>query len=728
MIISKLFIENFQCHEKSYIDFSRFSSAIIIAKMDNNENFSNGAGKTSIFKAIEFCLFNQSDSGLEKIIRDDTNSCAVTLDFFIGNKEYRISRKRTKKGTSDLSLFQRTENIGTDNEIYLSDTNNDKFWKDISGRRTGDTEKELEKLIKINFKSFRNFVHFVQNDFSGLTTSTPEKRKALFKEALDLVVYSKLEKIAKDKSSIILKDIDKNKILIESFGDLENDLNLLNEQLSSLSDNLSKKEIELKELSLSLAASNDKLNNYLSFNKDLEIKHFSLLEKEKNLLDDKSKIESSVEEYSNKMSYAKNNTEILFKEFYDLKNKSDKLSEIDFSKEELLNDKIDNNKQKLIQFNNIMQDNIIKYEDLKIPFPDENACKHCRQQMTDEHKKICKASIIDDMDKCQKNISSAKKEINTLNVNLKKDQQELNNLINSKKQLEKINNEIYLKNKELESKKNIENEYYLLFDNFSLNLENKEKEYSILKEYLNISFTGKISQNVINEQKKNISEINFKLLPINKELSHLNGLKAVLTHDIEQKNKNQVKLIDLKNKLDQLNKKYIMYPKVIQAFSSSGIPNLIIQNVLEELQQKANELLTQLKPGLQLSFFVEKTKGDGTEGETLDISYSMNGKERHYEQLSGAMKLAATFSLKLGLSFLLQNIMGIDIKFLLLDEVDQSLDKASIEAFINIIKYFQTEKDMKILIITHNDKLKDYIFNSITVKQNKNMISSIEVI
>ena len=169
-----------------------------------------------------------------------------------------------------------------------------------------------------------------------------------------------------------------------------------------------------------------------------------------------------------------------------------------------------------------------------------------------------------------------------------------------------------------------------------------------------------------------------------------------------------------------------MYPSVIQAFSSTGIPNLIIQNVLDDLQIEANTLLSQLKPGLQLSFFVEKTKGDGTETDTLDINYHINGKERYYEQLSGAMKLAVTFSLKLGLSFLLQKMIGTDIKLLLLDEIDQSLDKASVDAFADIVKFFQ--KDFTILIITHNDRLKDKFSHAVLVEQDINMVSKAGVV
>ena len=123
---------------------------------------------------------------------------------------------------------------------------------------------------------------------------------------------------------------------------------------------------------------------------------------------------------------------------------------------------------------------------------------------------------------------------------------------------------------------------------------------------------------------------------------------------------------------------------------------------------------------------IEKTKTDGTEADTLDINYLVNGKKRYYEQLSGAMRLAVTFSLKLGLSFLLQKMAGVDIKFLLLDEIDQALDKASVDALLEIIKFFQT--DYTILVITHNDYLKDKFKSQILVEQDINMVSRARVV
>jgi DNA repair exonuclease SbcCD ATPase subunit len=43
----------------------------IVGRIDGNELYSNGVGKTTIFKAIEYVLFNYSSANLEKVIKED---------------------------------------------------------------------------------------------------------------------------------------------------------------------------------------------------------------------------------------------------------------------------------------------------------------------------------------------------------------------------------------------------------------------------------------------------------------------------------------------------------------------------------------------------------------------------------------------------------------------------------------------------------------------------------
>jgi DNA repair exonuclease SbcCD ATPase subunit len=728
------------CYDNGFIDFTAFNAALIVGKVENNDLYSNGVGKTTIFKSIEYVLFNQAEVNLEKIVRDDIGACQIAFDFIVDDKEYRIIRKRTKKGSTDLSLYERLSAVvGPDEEVLhtiIVDGNREaytpisekKYWKDLSGRRSSDTEKELEKLIKINYKAFRSTIHFIQNDFSGIATVTPEKRKGILKEALNLVIYTKLEKTAKELYNNLCKDADKRKVLLENLGNPQSDLDDLSKKLKESDLELSNKNIFLSEFNDSLKVINDEISLLNNEHSNLENKFSTLLEKDNILNNEKNRIEISVKEYQSKKNNVIKSAKELINEISSLKENQIKLVEKDYSQIDLLTEEINHKREQIAVYNANIQNQISKYEELKIPMPKDALCKHCRQSMSDKHRKDCVKQIDQEISACQISMKDSKKAIDDLNKNIIELQNIINDLQRSKQRLEDINTKIAEKNKEVQDKKTLHMEYGSLLDKFILEAKNKLLEIESNTEQLNNS-SLKESKNVkekINIKKQEANSINSKILVLNKEITHFNNNRAVIQHTIDQKVIDVVKQKDLNLELEKFNKNLTIYPSVLQAFSSTGIPNLIIQNVLDDLQIEANNLLSQLKPGLQLSFFVEKTQGDGTEADTLDIMYHINGKERYYEQLSGAMRLAVTFSLKLGLSFLLQKIIGTDIRFLLLDEIDQSLDKASVDAFADIVKFFQ--KDFNILIITHNDRLKDKFSHAVLVEQDINMVSRAKVV
>lgn len=737
MKLLRLYIENFMCHEYSYIDFSQFSSALILGKVENNDLYSNGVGKTTIFKAIEYGLFNQADVNLEKIIRDDAQVCKITIDFESDADEFRLVRTRTRKGSTDVSLFKKLPLNKSEDEYHIKHEvyddimlpiTSDKFWKDISGRRAADTEKDLNKILKLNFKSFRSTVHFMQNDFSGLTTATPEKRKGILKEALNLAIYSKLEKIAKDKSNLISKDIERHQTLIDNLQNPESDLSLLESQIIDLNKKLDCANTKLNSNNLELENKNFNLNKLNLQLASLESKFSDLIKNNISLNKEKENVEESIKDYTSKKANIIKFANQVINELKELKSKKETLSAIDYTEIEKLNELISSKKESLTSNSIRIQNYLEKIEELKIPLPADANCKHCRQSLSLEHKKACQDQIQAELQDCKNNILKLKKENQTTSNEITLHQQLINSLNASKKDLEKITDAISFKETELKDKKSLHKEYAEVLEKFQKDLEELNEKIRINDSNLVESSQEEADKvkNLITLESDKLSQLNKEIHSINKEISHLNSTKAVITHNIEQKQNDKNKKESLQKNLQDLNEKYRSYPLVLQAFSSTGIPNLIIQNVLDDLQVEANNLLAQLKPSLQLSFAVEKTKSDGSESDTLDINYFLSGKERQYDQLSGAQKLAVTFSLKLGLSFLLQKMVGTNIKFLMLDEIDQALDKASVDAFADIVKHFQ--KDFTILVITHNDRLKDKFKHTVLVEQDINMVSRARVL
>ena len=205
-----------------------------------------------------------------------------------------------------------------------------------------------------------------------------------------------------------------------------------------------------------------------------------------------------------------------------------------------------------------------------------------------------------------------------------------------------------------------------------------------------------------------------------------NSALAILSSKIADMKQKKVKIEDLKKSLEKMQEDLKTYPYVIQAFSSTGIPSIIISSILDDLQEESNNILNKIHPGLQLQFLTEKERKKDKELEDkLNIVYFAHSKERSYEELSGAQSIAVQFALKIGLAFLLQKSSHYDFGLLLLDEVDAPLDKQSISYFSEVLKSFQDS--FKILTITHNDYSKEKMSNQIIVEQDKTkMITTIK--
>jgi DNA repair exonuclease SbcCD ATPase subunit len=710
-----------------------------VGKKENNDLYSNGVGKTSIFKAIQYVLFNEAEINLERVILDDAPYCQVVFDFQVGDQEYRLSRKRTKKGSADLTLLRRNANEGEDAKVYHSikdDTYHpyidkkyiDPYWKDLSGSRNTDTEKDLYKLIKCTYKSFNSTVHFMFPDVGGLATVSAEKRKGILKDALGLFVYAKLEEIAKKWVSKLSKDIEKEQLAIEAIGDPDKDLITISSTIEETDKQLLEKNTELSALTDKAKEHSEKVSELTQFHTNLENKFAALISSEKSLSSECSRHELSVKEYTTKTSNTIKQSKSIIAEINSLKETQAKLAAIDYSQIDILNEQIIQKRDKATEHNVNVKNATKEYEDLKIPLPSGSVCKACRKPISDSERKDCQEHINNDMASLQNSIRSSKEVISVLNAEIAKHQTELNSLNRSKQELDGINTKIANSKRDFDDKKELHQEYSSNLEKYKTLLQGKSKELEDVRRQISSSSIEEANniKRQIEDEKKKIAVLNPQITALNKVISNLNSSKAVAQHNFDQRTNDKERKASLKENLAKMQNKYSRYPSVIQGFSSTGIPNLIIQDMLDELQLEANGLLSQLRPDMQLSFLVEKTKGDGEQADTLDIMYSVNGKTRYYEQLSGAMRLSVIFSLKLGLSRLLQHRLGTDIRLLLLDEIDCVLDKASTDALAEIVKFFST--DYTILVITHNDRMQDKFSHHVLVEQDINMVSRAKVV
>jgi exonuclease SbcC len=151
-----------------------------------------------------------------------------------------------------------------------------------------------------------------------------------------------------------------------------------------------------------------------------------------------------------------------------------------------------------------------------------------------------------------------------------------------------------------------------------------------------------------------------------------------------------------------------LYAHLRVAFGKNGIPSLIIEEALPELERRANTLLDRLTDGrLHVRLETLKDKKTGGTKETLEIILTdEQGVARPYETYSGGEAFRVNFALRIALSQLLAERQGVRVRTLGIDEGFGTQDEQGIQHMIEAIQAIADDFD-KILVITHLDALKE---------------------
>jgi exonuclease SbcC len=171
---------------------------------------------------------------------------------------------------------------------------------------------------------------------------------------------------------------------------------------------------------------------------------------------------------------------------------------------------------------------------------------------------------------------------------------------------------------------------------------------------------------------------------------------------------------------EELQMQISRYRTLERAFGKDGVPALLIEQALPQIEDKANELLDRLSDGHMSIRFVTQTeykdKRRDDLRETLDIQISDTAGIRNYEMYSGGEAFRVNFAIRLALSKILAQRKGARLQTLVIDEGFGSQDiqgrQRLIEA-INLVKH----DFAKILVITHLDELKDAFPTRIEVEK-----------
>jgi len=174
----------------------------------------------------------------------------------------------------------------------------------------------------------------------------------------------------------------------------------------------------------------------------------------------------------------------------------------------------------------------------------------------------------------------------------------------------------------------------------------------------------------------------------------------------------------LRQDLEAANEMVRQYSKLETAFGKDGVPAMLIEQALPELEDQANELLARLSDyGMSVRFSSQRAYKDNKRKdlmETLDILISDGSGSRDYETYSGGEAFRINFAIRLALSRVLARRAGAKLQTLVIDEGFGNQDAQGRQRLIQAIKAVRPDFQ-KILIITHLEELKDYFSTRIEV-------------
>jgi exonuclease SbcC len=165
----------------------------------------------------------------------------------------------------------------------------------------------------------------------------------------------------------------------------------------------------------------------------------------------------------------------------------------------------------------------------------------------------------------------------------------------------------------------------------------------------------------------------------------------------------EVKLAERKRWADEKG----IYEELRLAFGKKGVPAMIIEAAIPEIEDEANALLTKITSGrMHLRFDTQRETVKGDTVETLEIKIADELGTRPYENYSGGEQFRVNFAIRIALSKLLARRAGAQLQTLVVDEGFGALDSTGRDKLVEAINAVQDDFQ-RILVVTHLDELKD---------------------
>ncbi|MBI3170779.1 MAG: SMC family ATPase, partial [Chloroflexi bacterium] len=220
----------------------------------------------------------------------------------------------------------------------------------------------------------------------------------------------------------------------------------------------------------------------------------------------------------------------------------------------------------------------------------------------------------------------------------------------------------------------------------------------------------------------NLQEAESQLFGLREDENRVRDEAGAARQRVEVLSTLRTRRAEYERQREEINQNIVRHKSLERAFGKDGVPALLIEQALPQIQQKANDILERLSDGTMMIQFVTQAeyrdkKRDDLK-ETLDIHISDSSGMRDYEMYSGGEAFRINFAIRLALSEILAQRKGARLQTLVIDEGFGSQDTLGRQRLIEAINTVKNDF-AKIFIITHLDELKDAFPNRIEIEKTE---------
>ena len=696
MIPVKLTLHNFMPYRDAELSFEGIHVACLCGD--------NGNGKSALLDAITWALWGKARAkNDDELIHLGTSEMGVEFEFTVGRERYRVIRKRSKPKS----------NRSGQPTLDLQIANGNGF-RSISGNSIRETEGKIVNILRMDYDTFVNSAYLLQGQADKFSKAEPYKRKEILAYILGLARYDELERRAKDCA----RHMENNeKVILSEIERISKELSLKNEYKSQLQE----AEDTVAAVDTERQAVAERVNHLTKRKNDLDSRVRQREDTEARIEQAESAIKYFQGQISEHEQRAERYQQVLASYDKEMAEANAHLGELSQQEHALEQNRAEAQEvsSKIHHLTSINERLKVEMQELreKINMLDqgEAECPLCGTELGVEGRE----TIIANYEKQGKEKREAFRANEEEGKELERTSAKLRRGISESERTLKEDRAQWERRMEALNRDHAEAQSSLPLEREAIRKAEEE-----LERWRSTLEADTRSMQALNAELSVLPELEADLSEAQRELDDLTQRQAQgrqMLGAIQEKLERLISLEEIKgDKAEEAkgiatDKK--IYEELALAFGKKGIQAMIIENVIPEIEEGANRLLSRMSDN-RMSVKIEtqrayKSKREG-ELETLDVNISDELGTRRYEMYSGGEAFRIDFALRIALSKLLAHRAGAPLPTLIIDEGFGSQDASGKERLVEAINSIQGDFD-KILVITHVEELKDVFDRRIDV-------------